>query len=185
MITARAHIIISAWIIHAPSVIPRGEFVHRPKLKSGSCIARSIKVSINPRRYRCLLLLLVLFPTPTPFAPLSDLFFFLSFLLSLPFSLLFSLPRWMRSSRETRDAAHPFPDPASGKRIADRRSRSHWGHALILLRLHSPPVLFRVATSRFLAGSALQRCSRFEHYSGLIIHRRGVAEYYERLGVIY
>jgi len=59
----------------------------RPKLKSGSYIARSIKMSINPRRYRCLLLLLAFFPSLPHSTPISRcliyLFFLCPFFLSL------------------------------------------------------------------------------------------------------
>lgn len=81
MIIARAHIIISAWIIHAARLCERRVRASRPKLKSGSYIARSIKMSINPRRYRCLLLLLTLSLqlTSPPQSVVWFIFFFYSF----------------------------------------------------------------------------------------------------------
>lgn len=129
MIIARAHIIISAWIIHAARLCERRVRASRPKLKSASYIARSIKMSINPHRYRCLLLLLALslrLPPrlPSPY-PSFDLFIF--------FSVLFLL------ARRSREAMRRVPFQVRGSSIS----------ISLRTRLDSPPPLSRIAVSRF------------------------------------
>ena len=86
MIIARAHIIISTWIIHAVRLCERRVRASRPKLKSGSYIAWSIKMSINPYRYRCLLLLLALVLWLSPALQASSDLFFPSFYFGASFA---------------------------------------------------------------------------------------------------
>lgn len=68
----------------------------RPKLKSGSYIARSIKMSINPRRYRCLLLLLAFSPSLPHSTPISRC---LIYLFSPSVFFFFLLERRSRESQ--------------------------------------------------------------------------------------
>lgn len=101
------HYYISIWIIHAARLCERRVRASRPKLRSGSYIARSIKMSINPRRYRCLLLLLALSFQLLPcilFPLLSVIWFIFS-------SIFFSLGATFAGD----DAARPVP----GKRLVD------------------------------------------------------------------
>lgn len=145
MIIARAHIIISAWIIHAIRLCERRVRASRPKLKSGSYIARSIKMSINPRRYRCLLLLLALSLSLAP-PPPSLIRRVIYFFFSVPFLLA-------RRSRETMRRV-PFQVRGSSISISLRT------------RLNPPPPLSRIAIPCF---STIRHfsLSRFECYLGL------------------
>jgi len=139
------HYYISIWIIHAAWLCERRVRASRPKLRSGSYIARSIKMSINPRRYRCLLLLLALSSQLLPCILSPPL---IRHLIYIFLCLFFS---WRDGRGRRCGASRPVP----GKRLVD----------LDLVENTPPPSLSCIAILRF---STIRHfsLSPFERYLG-------------------